>query len=633
MQGRVQRKENFFSDNPDIGFHFDHKIDWDVLFELTLREDRESLGVETEDDYKNVFKDLLDQAGQVIGSTIASNQLNVAKEDLVLKDGDVLFPPSISNNMRVLNDLGIPAMGISSRFGGLSNPIIAELPLVEMLYRACPSTYLNVTWFAPVARVIDEFGSEPQKARIIPRIASGEWSGNMALTEPDAGSDLGAIRTYGERKADGSWRLYGSKRFISNGCGQVSLVLGMNAKGAKGLHNLNLYLCLRKNDDGSNNYHVTKLEEKPGLHGSPTCELKFDGAIAELIGKEGHGFQYMLHLMNEARVGVAFQGVGVMEAVLRLAQDYTSQRQAWGRPIAHHELLAERLLDMEVSLKATRSLCFQAANALSIYQMACRRLRDDKDLTPELTEKVKELRKRYERRLRRWTPLIKYYAAEQAFYNARQCLQMHGGYGFTCEYQPEWWLRESLILPVYEGTSQIQALMCLKDTMKDIIRRPTAFIESALGSKFAGFTERDPLQRKLAYLKKEFNGAKVSIIVQLVKTNMRDNMSEISPLDIRKMIQVITRDLVKFENLRPALIHAERITEMKASICIAESLIADARVDSARTWLAERWLNKVTPRSQMLRTEIETPDPVLAHRLSEIPPIDLAAQMSRRDRT
>lgn len=624
----MQKKDNFFTDNHDLDFHFEKKIDWDVLFEMTLPEDRDALGVKDKDEYKKSFKDLLLQLGEVVGTTIAANQTKVATEDLILKDGEVEFPPAISENIQLLKELGISAMGISSRFGGLPGPIAAELPAVEMLYRACPSTYINVTWFAPVARVIDEFGSEEQKLAVIPRIASGEWSGNMALTEPDAGSDLGAIRTYGEKQADGTWRLHGSKRFISNGCGQVSLVLAKGHKGAKGLQSLNLYLCLRKNVDGSNNYEVTKIEEKVGLHGSPTCELKYDGSKAELIGEEGKGFQYMLHLMNEARVGVAIQGVGVMEAVLRLAKEYTSQRQAWGRPIAQHELLAEKLLDLEVTTYASRSLCYQAANALAIYQTASRKLHDDKTLTPELKERVKEIKRKYERRLRRWTPLIKYYAAEQAFYNARQCLQMHGGYGFTKEYQPEWWLRESLIIPVYEGTSQIQALMCLKDTMKDIIRRPSNFIESALGSKLAKISQRDPLRRKLAKLKQEFNGAMVSIMFQLVKANMKVTMGDINPMNIRKMIQVITKDLVKFENLRPALLHAERITEMKAAICMAESLMADANIDSTRTWIAERWINKSLPRFLMLRAEVEQQEPVLAHRLSEIPLMNMAAQMS-----
>jgi alkylation response protein AidB-like acyl-CoA dehydrogenase len=624
----MQKKDNFFTDNQDLDFHFENKIEWDVLFDMTLPEDREALGVASKDEYKKSFKDLLTQLGEVVGTTIAANQHKVATQDLTLKNGEVHFPQAISENIQVLKDMGIAGMGIASRFGGLPGPIAAELPAVEMLYRACPSTYINITWYAPVARVIDEFGSEEQKLAIIPRIASGEWSGNMALTEPDAGSDLAAIRTYGEKQADGSWRLYGSKRFISNGCGQVSLVLAKGEKGAKGLQNLNLYVCLRKNDDGSNNYEVTKIEEKVGLHGSPTCELKYDGSKAELIGEEGAGFQYMLHLMNEARVGVAIQGVGVMESVLRLAKEYTSQRQAWGRPIAQHELLAEKLLDLEVSTHAARSLCYQAANALAIYQTASRKLLDDASLTQEAKDRIKDIKKKYERRLRRWTPLVKYYAAEQAFYNARQCLQMHGGYGFTKEYQPEWWLRESLIIPVYEGTSQIQALMCIKDTMKDIIRRPTNFIESALGSQLAQISQRDPLRRKLANLKKEFNGTMVNIMFQLVKANMKASMGDVNPMNIRKMIQVITKDLVKFENLRPALLHAERVTEMKSAICIAESLIADAAIDSTRTWIAERWMNKAIPRFMMLRAEVEQQEPVLAHRLSEVPLMNMAAQMN-----
>ena len=624
----MQKKDNYFTDNADIEFHFEKKIDWATLYDLSLQADREALGVSNKDEYKNSFRDVLVQLGEVVGTTIAANQSIVAKQDLVLKNGEVEFPSAITENLRVLNELGLPAIGISSRFGGVPSPIVAELPAVEMLYRGCPSTYMNVTWYAPVARVIDEFGSEDQKQRVIPRIASGEWSGNMALTEPDCGSDLSAIRTYGEKQADGTWRIFGGKRFITNGCSQVSLVLAKGKKSALGLQNLNMYLCFRKNDDGSRNYEITKIEEKPGLHGSPTCELKFDGSHAELIGQEGQGFQYMLHLMNEARVGVAFQGSGVMDAVLRLAKDYTSQRQAWGRPIAQHELLAEKLLDMEVSLVAARSLCYQASNALAIYQMSSRKLRDDQTLTAEQKEKIKDLKKTFERRLRRWTPLVKFYAAEQAIYNVRQCLQMHGGYGFTCEYQPEWWLRESLIIPVYEGTTQIQALMCLKDTMKEIIRRPASLIETAFGARLAKISERDPVRRKLARLKQEFSGSMVSILFQLVKANMRSSMADINPMNIRKLIQVITKDLVKFENLRPALLHAERITEMKASICMAESLLADAALDSTRNWYAERWLNKALPRAQMLRAEIEMQEPVLAHRLSEIPLMNMAEQMS-----
>ena len=615
----MQNKSNFYTDNPDLEFQFEQRVDWDTLFSLASDDDKETLHVSTAKEYRKLFVDLVTQIGEVAGSTISANQIAVSKQDLVLKNGEVEYPPAITENVRLLMEVGVSTIGISGSYDGLPSPVAAELPVIEILYRACPSTYLNVTWFAPIAHIIEAFGSEEQKLRVIPRLASGEWSGNMALTEPDTGSDLGAIKTYGELQSDGNWKLYGSKRFITNGNGQVSLVLGKGKKGATGLRALNLYLCFRKNDNGTRNYDVTKLEEKVALHGSATCELKFDGSTAELIGEEGHGFQYMLHLMNEARVSVAFQGIGIMEEVYRLAKSYCEVRKTWGRPIAQHEMIVEKLLDMEVTTKAARSLSFAAGNANSICELAARRLREDDSLTDGHREKIKEIQTKNLRRVRRLTPLVKYFAGEQAVFNARMCLQLHGGYGFTTEYPAELWLRESLIIPIYEGTTQIQALMCLKDTLKDVIRRPTSFIESALGLRFAKISERDQLRRKLARLKQELNGAIISLMVQLLKTNVRSTVTGISSLRLRKMIRTIARDVVKFENMRPALLNAERITEMKIAVCVAQSLMDDIKVDSTRAWIAERWLNKAIPRVVMLRSEIEMQEPVLAHRFSEIP--------------
>ena len=155
--------------------------------------------------------------------------------------------------------------------------------------------------------------------------------------------------------------------------------------------------------------------------------------------------------------------------------------------------------------------------------------------------------------------------------------------------------------------------------MKDVIRRPTSFIENALGLRLAKISERDQLRRKLARLKQELNGAIISLMVQLLKTNVRSTVTGISPLRLRKMIRTIARDVVKFENMRPALLNAERITEIKIAVCVAQSLIDDVKVDSTRAWIAERWLNKALPRVVMLRSEIEMQEPVLAHRFSEIP--------------
>ena len=625
----MQKKENFYSDNKDIQFHLDHKVEFDVLFGLAPKEDLEAVGATNVKEYIQTWKDTLEAFGEVAGTAIAGNQRKVDATHPELHAGEVVLSPAVAENMEILKAVGITGLGLPTAFGGIPGPMIAELPIVEVIYRACPSTYLNATWYAPIARVIDEFATDEQRARVLPRIISGEWSGNMALTEPDAGSDLASVRTFGDKQPDGTYKLYGSKRFISNGCSMVSLVLARTSKASKGLDGLNLYMCLRKNEDGSNNYEVTKIEEKPGLHGSPTCELKYDGSIAERIGEEGHGFQYMLHLMNEARIAVAFQGLGIMEASLRLAQDYASQRKAWGRPIAQHELIAEKLLDMEVTTYGLRSLCFQAGNALSISTMATKRLREDKGLSDAERDRIVALKTKYTRRMRRWTPLVKYYAGEMAVYNSRECLQIHGGYGFTCEYQPEWWVRESLIIPIYEGTSQIQALMCLKDTMKDVIRRPKAFIESALGTKVQVLAERNPLKRKLHKLQQELNASLMAVIFRLLKENMRATFSDVNPSDIRQALKLISRDLVKFENMRPALMHAERITNLRIMVSIGDSLIRDAKADPSRAWIAERWLNRSLPRAAMLHAEIEADEPVFARRLSEVPIMTAAEAASQ----
>jgi alkylation response protein AidB-like acyl-CoA dehydrogenase len=619
----VERKDNFYTDNPDLQFHLERKVDFEFLFSLISPSDRDALGVSNAKEYLELWRDTAFQVGKVSGEIIAENQKKVATSDLKLEKGEVVYPKELIQNMDVLKSIGLASLGIDAEHGGIPSPLVGELPAVEIIYRACPSTFLNVTWYAPIARVISEFASEEQKSRVLPRIASGEWSGSMALTEPDAGSDLGAIRTFAELQSDGKYRLFGAKRFISNGCGMVSLVLAQSERGQRGLASLSLFLCLRKSPDGKNNFEVTKLEEKTGLHGSPTCELQFEGSSAELIGDVGKGFQYMLHLMNEARVGVAIQGVGIMESVLRLAKKYTSERKTWGRPIAQHELICEKLLDMEVSTAAVRSLCYEATTAISITLLVSKRIKNDKSLSKEQLSELLDLKRKYNRRARRWTPLVKYFSGEQVVKNARECLQMHGGYGFTCEYQPEWWLRESLIIPLYEGTSQIQALMCIKDSLKEIIKRPKSFIESALGSTVQVISERDPLKRKLNRLRQIYNSSLMSIIFKLVKTNMKASFSDVNPSDVRQVLQILTKELMKFENMRPALMNAERVTELKVMVCAGEALLRDAKIDPSRTWIAERWLNKSIPRAVMLQTEIDIEEPVFARKIAEYPPMTL----------
>ena len=610
----MQKKENFLLDNEDLLFHLNNRIDYESLYEGLDKATVEALGTTSAAEFKTMQIEALTALGEICGTELAGNAHKIEKEPIKLENNEVVLPPSLVKSLKALLDFGCAGLGTATEYGGMGAPFVFEACTNEMVMRACPSTGLNIVWYSAVAHIIDKFGTEKMKHDIIPKIAAGEWSGCMALTEPDAGSDLANLRAYAVDQGDGSSKIYGSKRFISNGCGEVALVLAMNKKGATGLNSINMYLCLR-HEGGGYNYTISKLEEKLGLHGSATCELNFDGSKAYLLGENGKGFQHMLQLMNDARIAVSLQGVGYMEAIFRLATDFAQQRKTWGKPIAQHELIAEKLLDMECELRASRSLCYQAGVNQSLLYQAEQRLKD-KSLNEDIRQGIEKKLAKYRKRVRRWTPLLKWYTAEKCVEMARTCLQIHGGYGYTTEYKAEWWMRESLILPIYEGTSQIQALMCIKDTLKDVIRNPKAFIEVALGMKVQTLRENDPLRKKFYRARQLENGAVISILLRLLKANARASISEAKPNDLLRMVKMLSRDLIKMENVGPALQHAERIVEIKALTNLAYSLIMDAEIDESRKKYAERFLNKMLPRIAMLKEEIEMDDPVISEILA-----------------
>jgi alkylation response protein AidB-like acyl-CoA dehydrogenase len=613
----MSKRGNFFTDTPDLQFHLTEMMDWEQVFKWITPEERQAVSANTWQEYRDTWIEVLKTIGEICANTIAPNAVKVEKEELKLQpNGDVIFGPALMENMRVLKEAGAPAIGIHPKYGGLGGPFFVELMLGEMIARACPSTYLNCVWFSPIAHLIEAFGDETTRNEIIPHIAAGEWSGSMSLTEPDCGSDLAAMRTYGDKQPDGSWKIYGTKRFISNGCGQMSLVLAKNGKTAEGLKSLSLFLVMRKLD-GATNYQVTKLEEKVGLHGSATCELQFDGSRATLLGKEGEGFLYMLRLMNDARIAVGLQGLGLMDGAWRLAAEYAGQRKAWGKTIDKHELIAEMLLDMEVEHRSFRSLCYQAAFCKTMAYFGEKLLLTN--LAGSERSEVEKQLKAYDKQVRKWTPLIKWFVGEKSYVHARMGLQIHGGYGFTTEYRAEWYVRESLILALYEGTSQIQALMCIKDTMKDIIRRPTQFIEVAFGQRWKGLREADPSRKQLYKTKQLFNSAVIGLMFKLVKQNVKTSLSDVKTTDILKMIKIISRDLMKFENISPAMLHAERICEMKTLVAMGNCIVRDVEKSPERRWIAERFFHKALPRMNFLKAEMESDDPVIARRLGYSP--------------
>jgi hypothetical protein len=238
-------------------------------------------------------------------------------------------------------------------------------------------------------------------------------------------------------------------------------------------------------------------------------------------------------------------------------------------------------------------------------------LHDNPDLPESEKKEIEKKVKKYYSRVRKWTPLIKYTAGEQSFSHARTCLQLHGGYGFTKEYRAEWWLRESLIYALYEGTTQIQALMCMKDTLKEVVSKPKEFFEKSIGLKMKVLSQTDPIKKKLYKMKESYHKSVMTILIKLVKSNVKQSFADVNTADVLKSIKSLRRDLVKFDSLRPALLHAERICEMKSLISVAECAMWDAEDDPDRRWIAERLVNIGLPKINFLKDEIDVDDPVI----------------------
>ncbi|MGC9364599.1 MAG: acyl-CoA dehydrogenase family protein, partial [Fidelibacterota bacterium] len=253
---------------------------------------------------------VLKNAGDICANFIVPRAAAVDEQGPTYRDGLVSWAPETQENMKVLSDAGYLGGTLPRRYGGLNLPVTVNTMIVEMVSQA-DASLMNLFGLQDIAVTINKFGDEAQKARVLPKFCTGEVSGSMALTEPDAGSDLQAVSLRAIEK-DGQWYLDGVKRFITNGCGEVSLVLARSEEGSKGGRGLSLFLYERYRDD---NLVVRRIENKHGIHGSPTCELQFNMAKAELVGKRKFGLiKYVMSLMNGARLAVAAQALGIAQA-------------------------------------------------------------------------------------------------------------------------------------------------------------------------------------------------------------------------------------------------------------------------------------------------------------------------------
>ena len=444
----------------DIQLFVDHRFDWERYFRLRGASADVAEEVET-------YRTILRTAGEVC-EDIETGARDHWHEEVRLENGHVVVPPHIAAGYDKLRAAGLLCLTIGPAYGGYGLPALVNCAYIEMLSRADPSLMTIVGLQAGVAQDIEKYGSDELRRRYLPRFVSGELQGCMDLTEPQAGSDLGGILTR-VTEENGRYFVDGGKIFITNGGAQVHLVLARDAASfeqSRGTTNgLSLVLCPVTLPDGrANGVRVARVERKMGIHGSPTCVVEFDHAEAFLLGKAGAGFRAMLDLMNNARLGVAAQAVGIAEAAYRAAREYAAQRVQFGAPILEQPLVKSMLTLMAINIQAARALLYRTCGLIDMTDALRHHLESDAAngnraaLQAELEHNTQLIRF--------FTPLCKYYATEISNHVTRQGIQVHGGIGYMAESPAGHYHSDSIITTIYEGTSEIQAGFALKEMGK-----------------------------------------------------------------------------------------------------------------------------------------------------------------------
>jgi alkylation response protein AidB-like acyl-CoA dehydrogenase len=445
---------NYFLDNQDIQFLFEH-IDLGELARIheadTANGDADYVPID-EDDAVDNYRRALEIVGQIAAETIAPNAEQVDREGNTLnRDGTVTLHPLVQENIKRLSQAELMGFTLPRKYGGLNCPNLIYTMATEIVSRA-DASFMNLFGLQGIAETVHAFASDEIKDEVLPRFASGEATGAMVLTEPDAGSDLQAVRLRADQDEEGNWQLNGVKRFITNGCGDILLVLARSEPEIADGRGLSLFITER-----SKRVRVRHLEDKLGIHGSPTCELVFDNAPARLIGERQRGLiTYVLALMNGARVSIAAQSLGIAEAAYRLARTYAHTRQQFGGPIERLPAVAEMVTDMQIAIEAARTLAYETSRICDRENNNLRILEWKEDLGSDERKQRKQFARSVKRLNSMLTPMAKYYCSETCCWVADRAIQVLGGSGYMRDCSAERHLRDARITTIYEGTSQLQ---------------------------------------------------------------------------------------------------------------------------------------------------------------------------------
>lgn len=570
--------ENFYSDNADLQFHL-RNLDLGEVVRLRERDYADAAAYadapENYADALDSYQKVLEMLGQICGENIAPRARDVDQHGAHFVDGEVCYAPGTDQNLEDLRKADLMGVTLPRQYGGLNMPTSLYTMMMEMVSRADASLQ-NLVGLQDIAETVYRFGSEDQKERFLPRFASGEVDGAMVLTEPEAGSDLQAVQTRAWQDPEtGKWYLNGMKRFITNGCARVQLVLARSEEGTKDGRGLSMFLCERGPE-----LKVRRIEDKLGIHGSPTCELQYNDAPAELVGSRRRGLtRYVMSLMNGARVAISAQAVGIAEAAYRSALDYARAREQFGVTIDKFPAVYEMLVQSKVAVVAARTLLYETTKYVDLRD-TYEHLVEHGD--PEtLPAGVRELAKRYSRIAAELTPLSKAFSTEMANQVAYDSLQIHGGTGYMKDFNVERYCRDARITNIYEGTTQLQYVAAVGGVILRVLA---------------------PLMEELSHLPYEGKLRRLASSVDVARDKLR-----------RAVAFVQARKDAEYQDLM-----ARRLCEMETLVFVSYLLLRDAHLDSAREAIAERYVLDAIPLVDLHHEVITSGDMSLIDRRREI---------------
>ena len=501
---------NYYSNHPEIAFHLDHPL-MKRIVDLKEKDyadakEHDDAPVDYEDAIEN-YKQILEITGDVAANIIEPNSESVDLEGPHLENGRMIYASKTVENLDATRKAGLWGVSMPRRYGGLNLPNVTFSMLSEVI-SAADAGFQNIWSLQSCIDTLYEFGDEEQRKKYIPRVCAGETM-SMDLTEPDAGSDLQRVMlkaTYDEEEQ--CWRLNGVKRFITNGDSDIHLVLARSEEGTKDGRGLSMFIYDKRNGG----VDVRHIEHKLGIHGSPTCELTYKNAKAELCGSTRLGLiKYVMALMNGARLGIAAQSVGVAQEAYNEGLKYARERAQFGQKIINFPAVYDMLSRMKAKLDAGRSLLYQTARYVDIYK-CLEDIQRDRKLTAEERQELK----RYTRLADAFTPLAKGMNSEYANQNAYDAISIHGGSGFIMEYKSQRLFRDARIFSIYEGTTQLQVVAAVRyitnGTYLNIIKEMLAEEVSA---------EMQPLKARVEALVAQYEEA-LALVKEAGNQEMQD---------------------------------------------------------------------------------------------------------------